>query len=78
MQPPCIQEGETPLHVASGENGQVDCVELLLANKANPNRQDKVTRGEGWEVAPMVVGADACIISCCGCGAVVCISNLGE
>ena len=22
----------------------------------------KVTRGEGWEVAPMLVGADACII----------------
>ena len=59
--PPCIQDGETPLHSASGD-GHRDLAELLLANKADPNLQNNVTRGEGWEVAPMVVGADACII----------------
>ena len=34
---------------------------MLLSWNANINHQDKVTRGEGWEVAPMVVEADACI-----------------
>ena len=61
MQPPCIQDDATPLLYASVE-GHLDCAELLLANKAGVNLQDKVTRGEGWEVAPMLVGADACII----------------
>ena len=61
MQPPCIQDGDTPLMWAS-EFGQRDCVELLLSHDADPNLQNNVTRGEGWEVAPMVVGADACII----------------
>ncbi len=42
--------------------GHRDCADLLLGRKADPNLQNKVTRGEGWEVAPMVVGADACII----------------
>ena len=32
---------------------------LLLGHKANPNLADQVTRGEGWEVAPMMVGAGA-------------------
>ena len=61
MQPPCIQDGETPLMQAS-YCGHRDCAELLLSRKADPNLQEKVTRGEGWGVAPMVVGADACII----------------
>ena len=61
MQPPCIQNGDTPLALASVK-GHLDCADLLLGRKANVNRQNWVTRGEGWEVAPMVVGADACII----------------
>ena len=61
MQPPCIQAGKTPLHVAS-INGRRDCAELLLGRKADVNLQDNVTRGEDWEVAAMVVGADACIV----------------
>ena len=42
--------------------GHRDCAELLLGRKAEIDHQDNVTRGEGWEVAPMVLGADACII----------------
>ena len=61
VQPPCIQRGRTPLHVAS-EEGQRDCIELLLGSKADVNLQNKVARGEGWEVARMVVGADADIV----------------
>ena len=61
MQPPCIQNGKTPLTLAS-QGGHRDCAELLLGRKADVDHQNKVTRGEGWEVAPMVVGADACII----------------
>ena len=58
MQLPCIQRGGTPL-VEACNRGQRDLVELLLANKADVNLQTNVTRGEGWGVAPMVVGADA-------------------
>ena len=38
-----------------------------------------VTRGEGWGVASMVVGADACVLGvcCCGSGVVVWISEFG-
>ena len=61
MQPPCIQLGGTPLHVASWK-GHLDYAELLLGRKADVNLQDKVTRGEGWRVAPMVLGADSCIV----------------
>ena len=43
-------------------NGHLDLAALLLAYKADPNLQDYVTRGEGWGVAPMVVGVDACVI----------------
>ena len=42
--------------------GHRDLAELLLANKADVNIQDKVTRGEGWGGAAMVVGAGACIV----------------
>ena len=42
-------------------HGERDLAALLLAYKADPNLPNKVTRGEGWEVAPMVVEADACI-----------------
>ena len=61
MQLARIQYGRTSLMLAS-EGGHRDCMELLLRHKADINHQDKVTRGEGWEVAPMVLGADACII----------------
>ena len=58
---PCIQwRGFTPLYLAS-QKGHRAFAELLIRHKADPNRPDKVTRGEGWEVAPMVVEADACI-----------------
>ena len=70
MQPPCIQNGVTPLYEAS-INGHRDLAELLLANKAGVNLQDNVTRGEGWGVAPMVVGADACIVGVWCYGALV-------
>ena len=57
--PPCTQNGSTPLAWASW-NGHLDCAELLLGHKADVYHQDKVTRGEGWGVALMVVvGADA-------------------
>ena len=59
--PPHHQDGDTPLMRAS-YNGHRDCADLLLTRKAEVDQQDKVTRGEGWEVAPMVLGADACII----------------
>ena len=39
-----------------------DIAELLLDRKADPNFQNSVTRGEGWEVVPMVVAADSCIV----------------
>ena len=45
-------------------NGHRDCADLLLGRRADVNHQNKVTRGEGWEVAPMVVAADACINGC--------------
>ena len=61
MQPPCIQAGDTSLTAAS-YFGHRDCADLLLTRKAEIDHQDKVTRGEGWEVAPMVVEADACIV----------------
>ena len=61
VQPPRIQRDYTPLHDASRE-GRLHLAKLLLANKADPNLQHIVTRGEGWEVAPMVLGADAYII----------------
>ena len=61
MQTPCIQDGDTPLSLASVK-GHGDCADLLLSRKAEIDHQNKVTRGEGWEVVPMVVGADACII----------------
>ena len=53
VQPPCIQDGYTPLHCASriASRGHYDLAELLLINKADPNRQNVVTRGEGWEAA---------------------------
>ena len=54
---PPFQNDYMPLHAASKE-GQRDCAELLLANKADPNLPNKVTRGEAWGVPPMVVGAD--------------------
>ena len=53
--------GGYALHVASGK-GRTDCVELLLNHKANPNRKDYVTRGEGLDVAHIGVGADSCIV----------------
>ena len=56
-----LQGGETPLLLAS-QSGHRDCVELLLGAKADPNLQDAVTRAEGWGVAPMVVGANACVV----------------
>ena len=56
-----IQYGQTLLHQAS-IGGHRDCAELLLGRKAEIDLQDKVPRGEGWEVTPMVVGAGACII----------------
>ena len=74
VQPPCIQDGNTPLALASLK-GHRDCADLLLSRKAAIEHQNKVTRGEGWGVAPMVVGADACIN---GCGVVGWISDLGE
>ena len=48
---PCIQNGWTLLMRAS-RGGHLDCAELLLSRKADPNLQNKVTRGEGWEVSP--------------------------
>ena len=61
MQPPCIQNGDTPLALASMK-GHRDCAALLLGHFAKVGQQNEVTWGEGWEVAPVVVGADACII----------------
>jgi len=61
VQPPCTQWGNTPLLSAS-RSGHRDLAELLLSNKADPNHQNNVTRVEGREVAPMVVGADSCIV----------------
>ena len=40
----------------ASNGGHRDCTELLLSCKASPNQQDQVTRGEGWEVAHVVVG----------------------
>ena len=77
VQPPCIQIGWTPVTLACN-NGHRDCAELLLTRKADPERQSQVTWGEVWEVVPIVVGADACIIWCYGCGVVAWILNLGE
>ena len=55
-------------------------IELLISHKANINLRTKVTRGVGWDVvAPMVVGADTCILGAC-CyryGVVVWISEFG-
>ena len=34
---------------------------LLISYKADVDHQNDVTKSEGWEVAHMVVGADACI-----------------
>ena len=59
--PRCIQSGNTPLYWAS-RLGHRDLAEVLLSRKADPNHQNEVTWDEGWEVAPVVVGADACII----------------
>ena len=59
--PPCIQDDNTPLYWAS-KKGHRDLAELLLGRKADVDVQNKVTRGEGWEVALTVVGADACVI----------------
>ena len=61
VQPPCIQNGNTLLHEAC-DGGQVHCAKLLIGLNADPNLPNKVTRGEGWEVTPIVVGDDACII----------------
>ena len=80
MQPLCIQDGNSPLYAAS-VGGHRDCAELLLGRKADVNLQNKVTRGEGWEVAPMVVGADACIVGVWRYGVLVSwgrLSNLGD
>ena len=58
-----------------------DIAELLLDRKADVNLQDQVTRGEGWGVAAMVVGADACIVGvwCYGVLVLWCgFSDLGE
>ena len=52
--PLCIQTGKTPLLLAT-LYGQRDCAELLLSRKADVNLQTNVTRGEGWEVTPVVV-----------------------
>ena len=51
----------TPLYLAI-EKDHLDCGELLLKHKADPNREVLVTRGEGREVAPMAVGADSCMV----------------
>ena len=57
----------------ASEKGHRDCAQLLLGRKADIDQQNKVTRGEGWEVARTVVGADSCIAGMCfyGCDIVV-------
>ena len=53
-----------PLHTTSYA-GHRDCAELLLGHKADLNHQIKVVLtklGASWEVAPVLVGADACIV----------------
>ena len=62
----------TPLTLAS-RRGHRDIAELLLRHKADVNHRAKVTRGEGWEVATMVVGA----FYCYGFGVAVWISEFG-
>ena len=75
---PCIQDRWTPLMRASFA-GERECLELLLSWNANIDHQSKVTRDEGWGVAPMVVGADACIVGVYdyGAGVVVWIFGFG-
>ena len=49
---PCTQDGDTALMLAAYE-GHLDIVKLLLERGAQTDLQNKVTRGEGREGAPM-------------------------
>ena len=56
-----MQGTRTVLHFAS-DLGNLRFIELLLIHKANPKKKNAVTRGDGLEVARMVVGAHSCIV----------------
>ena len=55
------QYGRTPL-IDAIKCGHLDVAKVLLGHKADVNIRDNVTGGEGWGVAPIVFGADACIV----------------
>ena len=42
--------------------GHIDFAKLLIRHKADINYQNRVTRGDGWEVVHVVAGADSRIV----------------